>query len=421
VSEVGPLVADLFRRSSARTVALLVRALGPAQLDLAEEAVQEAMLRALHVWPRSGVPDAPEAWLVTVARRAALDRLRRGAVRARHAAATAAVAAAEPLAGATLPETAGLDDELALLFLCAHPALPRASRLALVLKEACGFGVDEIAAALLSAPEAVAQRLVRAKRQLRALEAPCEMPLATERTARLSTVLESLALLFNEGYAAHSGDAAVRGELCGEAIRLAESLLGSRETAAPEVHALLALMRFHGSRLAARTDDSGVPLSLAEQDRSRWDRAWIARGFVHLEAAMASDRLTPWHLEAGIASCHAVAEDEASTDWPAVLAFYDQLRALRDSPVVAVNRAVALGFAHGPDAGLAALAELDATRELARYAPLEVARAGLLRRAGRFAEAQAAYRAALTRRIGAAERRFVDRALEHLAQAPPGG
>lgn len=418
MSDVGPLVADLFRRSSARTVAVLVRALGPAQLDLAEEAVQEAMLRALHVWPRQGVPDAPEAWLLTVARRAALDRLRRGAVRARHAAATAA---AEPLSAPRLPEVAAIDDELALLFLCAHPALPRASRLALVLKEACGFGVDEIAAALLSAPEAVAQRLVRAKRQLRTLDAPCELPLAAERVARLSTVLESLALLFNEGYAAHAGDAPVRSELCSEALRLAELLLASRETAAPEVHALLALMRFHGSRLGARADAAGTPLTLAEQDRTRWDREWIARGFAHLQAAMVTDRMTPWHLEAGIASCHAAAADESSTDWRAVLGLYDQLLAMRDSPVVAVNRAVARGMAEGPEAGLAALVALDATRALRHYAPLEVARAGLLRRAGRVAEAREAYTRALALRVGAAERRFVERALSQLGADAPRG
>lgn len=415
MSDVAPLVADLFRRSSARTVALLVRALGPAHLDLAEEAVQDAMLSALRAWPLRGVPDSPEAWLSTVARRAALDRLRRAAVRTKHAAPADAL---ESVASPMLPESPGLDDELALLFLCAHPALPRASRLALVLKEACGFGVGEIAAAMLSAPEAVAQRLVRAKRQLRALEAPCALPPAAERATRLSTVLESLALMFNEGYSAHSGESAVREELCREAIRLAELLLGSSETAAPEVHALLALMRFHGSRLAARIDADGVPLMLAEQDRSRWDRAWIARGFAHLEAAMASDAITPWHLEAGIASCHAAAPVESATDWLAVLAFYDQLAALRPSPVVAVNRAVALGMAIGPSQGLAALAALDDTRALARYAPLEVARAGLHRRAGDHAAARRSYESALRRPIGAAERRFVERALTRLGADP---
>ena len=412
MSEVDGLVADLFRRSSVRTTALLVRALGGAHLELAEESVQEALLRALRVWPMRGIPDSPEAWLVAVARRAALDGLRRDAVRARHSG-----AAGELPAPPVLPDSPEMDDELALLFLCAHPSLSRASRLALMLKEACGFGVPEIAAALLSEPEAVAQRLVRAKRRLRDIEAACEIPLPGVRRERLDTVLGSIALLFNEGYAAHSGPRAVRGELCGEAIRLAELLLGARETRSPEVHALLALMRFHGSRLAAREGEDGVPLTLAEQDRSRWDRAWISQAHRHLEAAMEAPRLTAWHLEAAIAACHAVAADEASTDWRAVLEWYDTLRDLRPSPVVEVNRAIARGMAEGPEAGLAALAALEAGGRLIRYAPLGIARAGLLRRAGRWAEARAAYEAALDRPLSAAERRFVARELARLEGA----
>lgn len=412
MSNVELLVADLFRRSSARTIALLVRALGTAHLETAEEAVQEALLRALRVWPMRGVPENPEAWLVTVARRAALDALRRSEVRARLA---ADVASAAPAALARMPETAGLDDELALLFLCAHPSLPRASRLALMLKEACGFGVTEIAAALLSAPEAVAQRLVRAKRALRNVGASADLPLPIERAARLETVLESIALLFNEGYSANAGDSAVRDDLCREAIRLAELLLQSRETHTPDVHALLALMRFHGSRLSAREDEAGVPLTLAEQDRSRWDRRWIAEGHRHLESAMDSPRLTAWHLEAGIAACHAVAADEASTDWAGVLDFYDALLLVRASPVVEVNRAVALGFAEGPQQGLAALDRLGQHRALERYAPLELARAGLRLRAGDPAGAALAYEAALSRPMGSAQRRFVERALARLA------
>jgi RNA polymerase sigma-70 factor (ECF subfamily) len=408
IGAVDGLVDHLFRHSAGRMVAVLARRLGADRLDLAEEVVQEALMRALTTWPYRGVPANPAGWLFQVARHRALDRLRRdGVLRGK----------LETL-GAEWSETSDLatsrgvdDDELAMTLMCCHPALPRPARVALTLKTVGGFSVEEIAAAFLARPATVAQRLVRAKRQIRAERLSLEMPEAGALAARLESVLDVLYLLFNEGYAAHGGDNLVRTELCGEAIRLVRLVAGHPPTDRPPVHALLALMLLQSSRLPARADAAGDVLLLAEQDRTRWDHALIVEGLQHLERAAAGEMVSVFHVEAAIAACHAAAPDEASTDWPYVLRLYDDLLALKPSPVVELNRAIALAMVDGPAAGIRALEALKRHRPLARYHLLPAALAALWRRAGVPATAARYYRAALALPSSSPERRFLQRRL----------
>lgn len=359
---VGALVEHLFRREYARLVAGLLRVLGPGRLDTAEEVVQEALQRALRTWPHAGVPDDPTAWLLSVARNRALDR-------ARH----------EALAQETLAElgrwrtarAAGEEehDALRLVFACCHPALAFEARVALTLKVACGLATREIARALLASEEAVAQRLLRAKTRLAQSDITLEVPEAGDEPARLDAVLEVLYLLFNEGYASDSGASPVRTELVHEALRLGELLAANPATRAPRLEALLALMRFQGARLGARVDAHGATLPLGRQDRTRWDRRWLAAGWRHFERA-AAGALTPYHVEAAIAAEHARAPDYASTDWAALERHYDVLARLAPSPVVTLNRAVVLAKGHGPQRALAEVEPLTAAKELASYLPL---------------------------------------------------
>jgi RNA polymerase sigma-70 factor, ECF subfamily len=415
---VGGLVEHLFRHSAGRMVAVLARRLGADRLDLAEEAVQEALLRALTTWPFRGVPDNARGWLFQVARNCALDLLRRdGVLKAKLAS----------LGGAWLDETdlgaaGGVDDdELAMILMCCHPTLPRAARVTLTLKTVGGFGVDEIAAAFLARPIAVAQRLVRAKRRLRRERIGLEIPPADALPLRLQSVLDVLYLLFNEGYAAHGGDNVVRAELCGEAIRLARIVAAHPPTDRPAVRALLALMLLHSSRLPARTDDAGDLCLLADQDRARWDRGAIAEGLGYLDRAAEGDVVTVYHLEAAIAACHAVAPDEATVDWPYVLRLYDDLLALKPSPVVALNRAIALAMVEGPAAGIRALESLSDDRALARYHLLPAALGALWWRAGCPGTAARHFRAALARPCSKPERRFLQGRLAECAAAGEAG
>lgn len=419
---VHALVDHLFRRSAGRMVAALTRVFGAADLDLAEEVVQEALARALQRWPFHGVPDDPEAWLLAVARNRALDRLRRrGTAQSKEEALGRAIEAAAAGAGEPPPEPylAGepSDDQLRLLFLCCHPALSRDARVALTLKAACGFGVDEIAAAFLDKPATVAQRLVRAKRTLRERRPSFELPPPARLATRLDSVLEVLYLLFNEGYAAHGGGPLVRAELCQEALRLAARLARLPATARPEVHALLALMLFQSSRLPARVDGAGRLVLLADQDRELWDRRAVAAAFRHLERAATGDRETPYHLQAAIASHHVAAASPETTDWPAILVLYDRLLELQATPVVALNRTVAVARVEGPAAALAATDALD-PEALAAYAPYHATRARLLADLGRPAEALAACRRAAELACSEPERRFLEEmAVELRAEA----
>jgi len=396
------LVEQLFRRSAGRITATLVRTLGPAHLDLAEEAVQEALVRALQRWPFAGVPENPAGWLFTVARNHVLASVRHDEV----------VRSRLPLL--VSPEVVDLpagDDELALMFLCCHPALPLASQVALTLKTVGGLGVDEIAAALLARPVAVAQRLVRAKRWLRSDAANIvDVPAADVMGVRLDAVLAVLYLLFNAGYDAPGGEQAVRRELCHEAIRLCRVLVADSRTDQPRVRALLALMLLHGSRLAARVDAGGDLLLLADQDRSRWDQAMISEGSQVFRAACVGSVSSPFHTEAAIAMCHVVPE----TDWGLIVRLYDELLAVRPSPVVALNRAIAATMAGGLDP-----AELRRLRDepmLRDYPLLPAALGALWLHAGEPAVAADCYAEALRKPCSAPTRRFLERQLSRCGQ-----
>ena len=386
-------------------VSRLARWLGAARLDLAEEAVQDALLRALSTWPFRGVPAEPRGWLFQVARNRAVDLLRREAsLRGK----------LDGFDGGLeeYPAASALgDDELAMMFMCCHPSLPPAARVALTLKTVGGFSVDEIAAAFLAESDAIAQRLVRAKRQIREQAIAIEIPAEDELGGRLDSVLDVLYLLFNEGYSAHGGPNLTRAELCGEAIRLAEILAGNSATDRPAVHALLALMLLQASRLSARVDEAGDILLLAEQDRGAWDQELIGRGLRHLEGAASGHTITAYHVEAAIAAAHAAAVNDAATDWGYIVRLYDDLLAIKPSPVVELNRAIALAMAEGPAVGIAAIERIEQDPALARYYLLPAALGRLWLEAGDSERAARYFEEALGRPCSAPERRFLERQL----------
>ena len=381
---IEPLVDHLFRRQSARIVAALTRAFGARELDLIEDAVQDALLSALRLWPYRGVPERPEAWLMTVARNRALDVLRRrGSWRER-----------AELVGLDLRSRSGgaaqeperdrpADDELTMVLLCCHPALTRDAQVALTLKSVAGFGVAEIARAFLAAEATIAQRLVRAKKRLREIDPPFSVPEPGELVQRLDVVLEVLYLVFNEGYAAYQGDDLVRRDLCLEAIRLVDLLTADPRTSTPEASALAALFCFQAARLPARVDGEGEPLSYAEQDARRWDAELARRGLRHLDRSARGVRLTAYHLLAEIASCYTLVPTTSEVDWPRVVALYDELLAISASPVTATNRAIALAEVEGVERGLAELDRLEDEPRLQKYPPYHLARGELAARAGR--------------------------------------
>ena len=403
-SEAHARVADAFRLEYARVVASVLRMV--RDIDLAEEIVQEAFEQALDRWPKTGTPDRPGAWLVTTARRRAIDRLRRGRraeAKADALAYEAALAADDEIPDVTDPETIA-DDRLRLVFTCCHPGLPADSRVALTLKLVGGLSTGEIARAFLVPEPTIAQRLVRAKRTIRDRALPYEVPEGVELSERLPAVLAVVYLIFNEGYAAHTGDALVRLDLCDEAIRLGHMLVELMPLE-PEVLGLVALMELQTSRAATRADADGNLVLLADQDRSRWDRARITRGLALLERAGPVSRAGPYQLQAAIAACHARAASWDATDWEAIVTHYRTLAEVAPSPVVELNRAVAIGFARGPAAGLVALDGID-TATLRGYHLLPAARADFLRRLGRWTEAAAEYRRALELTDNAREQRF---------------
>jgi RNA polymerase sigma factor (sigma-70 family) len=385
-------LAEVFRIEHARVVASVLRIV--RDIDSAQEIVQEAFEQALDHWPAEGIPDRPGAWLVTTARRRALDHLRRTrrAGARVDALAHAALGAAHPAPDVSDPDEIP-DDRLRLIFTCCHPALPADSRVALTLRLVGGLSTAEIARAFLVPEPTIAQRLVRAKRTLRDGGFPYEVPEGPEVSSRLSAVLAVVYLIFNEGYAAHSGADLVRHDLCDEAVRLGRVLaeLMPRE---PEVLGLLALIELQASRAAARTDVEGNLVLLEDQDRRRWDRARITRGLACLERAGPLARAGPYQLQAAIAACHAEAPSWAATDWPRIVARYQALAELAPSPVVELNLAVAIGLAQGAAAGLAALDRIE-DPPLRDYHLLPAARAEFLRRLGREREAAAEYRRAL--------------------------
>jgi RNA polymerase sigma factor (sigma-70 family) len=384
-------VEAVWRIERSRVIATLVRFTG--DIDEAEELASEALLAALERWPESGVPRTPGAWLTAVAKNKAIDGWRRHANLADK---YALLAAAEPAAFEPEPPEAIDDDLLRLMFTACHPVIPRQARVALTLRLLGGLTTEEIARAFLVPPATVAQRITRAKKAISAAGVPFEIPDGDQLGERLHTVLEVIYLVFNEGYAATAGDDWMRPSLCGEALRLGRSLaaLAPREA---EVHGLVALMELQASRLAARTDAAGEPVLLDDQDRTRWDRLQIRRGMDALATAFRIDGgRGAYALQAAIASCHATARAPDDTDWPAIVALYDRLLDLAPSPVVTLNRAVAVARAGDP---AAALESVDALGALEGYAVLPVVRGDLLERLGRVAEAREEFRraASLTR------------------------
>ena len=405
----GQVAGDLFRHEGARIVAMLANHLGTHRLQLAEDVVQEALVRALQTWPYRGVPENPAAWLTQTAKRLALDTLRR---EQRWQEKEDGIAYAHErwlAAPATDAENDGTftDDTLRMMFVCFHPQLSPEAQTALALRTLCGLSPAEIAAAFLTSEAAISKRLVRARQRIHELALPFAVPDAKELPARLDGVLGTLYLLFNEGYKASAGDRLVREELCHEAIRLAQLLSEHPATRTPRTHALLALMLLNAARLPARTDDAGNLLRLHEQDRAAWDRAMIQRGIAHLSLSATGDALSEFHFEAGIAACHSTAADEVSTDWLRILALYDQLVKLNTSPVVALNRAVAIARVRGPQAGLVALEAIPARGTLESYHLYHAVRGTFAAELGHTAEAIAHFRKAESLASLPLEREFI--------------
>jgi RNA polymerase sigma factor (sigma-70 family) len=366
---VSQLIEHLFRHEAGKMVATLTGIFGIEHLNLAEDVVQEALARALQTWPYRGIPENPAAWIMRASRNLALDAIRREKIfRAKEPEITRLIERDGSAPEAPIfPEHEIADDRLRMMFVCCHPVIPPEAQVTLALKTLCGFSVTEISHAFLTTEAAIAKRLTRAKQRIQEAQVPFEIPTDDELTQRLDSVLQSFYLLFNEGYKASSGENLVREELCEEAIRLTELLAQHRAGNQPKTHALLALMLLNAARIRARQDAEGNLLRLEEQDRMRWDQAMIARGMFHLRRSAAGVAISEYHLQAGIAACHATAIDYQSTDWAKILSLYDRLIESDDSPVVALNRAVAVANVHGPKAGLTAVRSIRDRDKLDSY------------------------------------------------------
>ncbi|MBC7809070.1 MAG: RNA polymerase sigma factor [Akkermansiaceae bacterium] len=404
------MVDTVYRSDSRRVFATLTRLIG--DFDLAEEAAQEAFTAAVEQWSRSGVPANPFAWLVSAGRFKAIDTLRR---RARFDAALPLLARqSEVTLSATTDKDDGVvaDDRLRLIFTCCHPALSPDARIALTLREVCGLTTEEIARAFLTAPATLAQRIVRAKARIRDARVPYRIPSRDDLPERLDAVLPVIYLVFNEGYAASSGDALTRADLCGEAIRLCRLLAALLPE--PEVIGLLSLMLLTESRRPARTTPGGDLVLMEDQDRSLWNRAQIAEGKMLVERALRSRRFGPYSVQAAISAVHADAPTADATDWRQIVGLYDVLLRINPSPVVELNRAVAVAMHDGPAAGLALVENILARGDLADYHPAHAARAELCRRLGQTAQARACYERALGFAKQETERRFLAHRLSGL-------
>ena len=410
------LVDHLFRERAGQMVAWLTRAFGPAHMDLAEEVVQEALVKALQQWPYTGVPANPGGWLFRVARNRALDVVRRDAAfrdRAERIA-THLVHGAWRQQDSLGP--AVTDDELRMIFLCCHPGLPASGRVALSLKIVGGFSVPEIARAFLATDGVIAQRITRARRRLRDLDPAFELPPRQALDPRVDSVLEVIYLLFNEGYAAHHGEDLVRLDLCGEAFRLATLIAGS-PVATPAAHALLALIAFQAARLPARVDEQGEIVLLDDQVRSQWDTRLTAIGFEHLDQSAVGPRRTPYHVQAAIAAAHAAAPSAAETPWPVILQLYDDLMALAPTPVIALNRVVAVWKARGSAEALAALRAIEGDPVLEKYHLLFAVKGRLLANEGDPTGARENFERALRLPCSAPERRLLRRQVDAIGGA----
>jgi RNA polymerase sigma-70 factor (ECF subfamily) len=422
-AQVFQAVEHLFRHEGAKMVATLTRIFGLEHLTLAEDVVQEALARALQTWPFYGLPQNPSAWIMRAARNLALDTLRRQKV-FREKEAEIVHLTDRPVQSpdeAIFSEQEIADDRLRMMFACCHPAIPAEAQVALALKTLCGFNVTEISRAFLTSEAAIAKRLTRAKQKIRDERVTFEIPAGAELGRRLDSVLQALYLLFNEGYKASTGDELVRKELCEEAIRLAGLLAEHPAGNEPATHALLALMLLNAARLPARVDGDGNLLRLHEQDRELWDQAVIARGMFHLARSAAGNQLTEYHLQAGIAACHCAAKDYAATDWTQILALYDRLQAFDDSPIVALNRAVAVANVHGPAAALAALEPVKGRSEMGSYYLLHAVLGDLEARRSNFTTAANHFRQALKQTHTRSEQQFLSNRIANCEKASSDG
>src|SRR5262245_33988705 len=407
--QIRELLDSLYRVDSGRILATLIRLLG--DFDLAEEAMHEAFAAALSLWPKSGVPDSPRPWLISTARFKAIDGMRR---RARFDATQKDLALymEARLNEEPIDEEEIEDDRLRLIFTCCHPALPPEGQVALTLREICGLTTEEIARAFLVTPATLAQRIVRAKAKIREARSPYEVPTPEELPERLDAVLQVIYLIFNEGYSAAAGTEVTRADLTREAIRLGRLLTELQPE--PEVIGLLSLMLLQESRRAARTSPTGELILLEHQDRSLWNRKQIAEGLALVEKALSGRRFGPYTLQAAIAAVHAEAESTTATDWRQIVALYNQLVRIQPSPVVHLNRAVAIAERDGPAAGLTYIDALLEHGELANYYLAHSARAELYRRLGRTVEARASYEKALALTQQEPERQFLQERIRQL-------
>ena len=411
--QVSRTIETLYRSESGRVLATLVRLLG--DLDLAEEAMHEAFAAALESWPKTGIPESPRPWLISTARFKAIDTMRR---RARFDGAQKDLVAymESRVNDVPLEDEEIEDDRLRLIFTCCHPALPPEGQVALTLREVCGLKTEEIARAFLVTPATLAQRIVRAKAKIREASIPYEVPAPQDLPQRLDAVLQVIYLVFNEGYSAAAGAEVTRAELTSEAIRLGRLLteLQPEPEVHPEIIGLLALMLLQESRRAARTSPTGELILLENQDRSLWNREQIAEGLALVEEALSSRRFGVYTLQAAIAAVHAEAESATATDWRQIVALYNQLVRIQPSPVVHLNRAVAIAECDGPAAGLTHIDALLEHGELANYYLAHSARAELYRRLGKTAEARSSYEKALSLTQQEPERQFLQERIRQL-------
>jgi RNA polymerase sigma-70 factor (ECF subfamily) len=370
-AKVTEVVEHFFRHESGKMIATLTRIFGIEHLNRAEDVVQETLIRALQTWPYYGIPKNPSAWITQVAKNLAVDLIRRDKIfrnKENQISHLMEQISADAESTETEARADGIaDDRLRMMFTCCHPRILPEMQVALALKTLCGFSPAEIARAFLTTEAAIAKRLTRAKQKIREAHIQFEIPSGEELTRRLDGVRQTLYLLFNEGYKASAGEQLIRAELCHEAIRLTTLLAENPAGDQPQTHALLALMLLNGSRLPARLDSAGNILRLEEQNRAHWDQSMIARGLYHLVQSTAADQVSEYHLQAAIAACHCAAKDYGSTDWLRILSLYDRLVEIDDSPIVSLNRAVAVANVHGARAGLEAVQAIGDLKQLNGY------------------------------------------------------